>query len=168
MGALAGSPSGTTPDRSRRPLTATGGPSNLFIEAYLVDYKGLFGVAGPASVIRGVGLTRVEVQGDNFVDAVGGLVGVNSGVVSGSYMAGRVTGADFVGGLVGWNRGVIAASYATGRVTGDLAVGGLVGVNSGAVIASYATGRVWGGAVSVDWSGSCPGGRWKPAMRPGG
>ena len=118
--------------------------ANLFIEAYLVDYKGLFGVAGPGSVIRSVGLTRVEVQGDNFVDVVGGLVGDNHGVVSGCYVAGRVTGANLVGGLVGLNRGVVAASYATGRVTGALAVGGLVGANRGTVVASYATGRVTG------------------------
>ncbi len=132
-----------------RPFTATfdgNGQTiaNLFIEAYLVDDKGLFGVAGSGSVIRGVGLTRVEVQGDNFVDVVGGLVGDNHGVVSASYVAGRVTGANLVGGLVGWNRGVVAASYATGRVTGDLAVGGLVGANRGTVVASYATGRVAG------------------------
>ena len=147
-----------------RPFTATfdgNGQTiaNLFIEAYLVDDKGLFGVAGSGSVIRGVGLTRVEVQGDNFVDVVGGLVGDNHGVVSASYVAGRVTGADLVGGLVGWNRGVVAASYATGRVTGDLAVGGLVGVNNGAVIASYATGRVAGRSGIGGLVGLLSGGR---------
>ena len=120
--------------------------ANLFINADTtggVDYTGLFGVAGTSSVIRGVGLTDITVRAEGT--DVGGLVGWNRGVVTGSYAAGRVVGDDFVGGLVGWNVGVIAASYATGRVTGDLTVGGLVGANfGGAVIASYATGRVAG------------------------
>ena len=107
-----------------------------------MNRTGLFGVAGSASRIRGVGLTGVAVRASH--DMVGGLVGVNLGVVSGSYAAGRVTGDYFVGGLVGWNLGLVAASYATGRVAGDLAVGGLAGLNSGVVAASYATGRVAG------------------------
>ena len=145
--------------------------ANLYIKAdgaVEMDYTGLFGVVGTPGLIRGLGLTAVDVAVSTDDDQVGGLVGANFGIITGCYVAGHVTGDFAVGGLVGWNRGVIAASYATGRATGDLAVGGLVGMNSGAVIASYATGRVAGGAAPAGWSGPCSGARWKPAMRPGG
>ena len=119
--------------------------ANLFIDTgggLLAVNAGLFGVTGPASVIRGVGLTGVAVRAQG--DYVGGLVGDSNGAISGSYAAGRVTGDDFVGGLVGWSDGTVAASYATGRVRGDLAVGALVGVGRGAIVATYATARVHG------------------------
>jgi hypothetical protein len=73
---------------------------------------------------------------------VGGLVGLNEGVVFESSSAGMVngganSGAD--GGLVGSNAGGIEASYTTSAVGGSGDVGGLVGKNSstGNVVASY-------------------------------
>jgi hypothetical protein len=80
---------------------------------------------------------------------VGGLIGENTGYVSGSYSADTVTVASdtkYVGGLVGYNSGnTIYKSYASGDVTGGvLDVGGLVGVNQdgGEIEVSYATGSV--------------------------
>ena len=119
--------------------------ANLFIAAAGgggVANAGLFGVTGPTSVIRGVGLAGVAVRARG--DYVGSLIGVNNGIVTASHATGRVEGDDFVGGLVGLNGGAVATSYATGRVEGDLGIGGLAGVTSGAVAASYATGRVAG------------------------
>lgn len=93
---------------------------------------------------------------------VGGLVGVNLGMVSNSYASGAVTGHDNAGGLVGYNSGssigggVIQNSYATGSVTvagsradPTLSGGGLVGYNQlsntpGMITGSYATGKVSG------------------------
>ncbi len=56
--------------------------ANLFIDAGgdgVVD-AGLFGVTGPTSLIRGVGLAGVAVRAEG--DIVGGLIGDNRGVVS--------------------------------------------------------------------------------------
>ena len=116
--------------------------SNLFVDSFFT--KGLFSVTGPSSVIRHVGLIGVAVAGTNDV---GGLAGLNSGVIIGSYVTGTVSGTDTeVGGLMGENRGSVVASYAAVEVTGGDDAGGLVGANHGTVTASYATGRAAGDA----------------------
>ena len=101
----------------------------------------MFGYTWPASAIRHVGVTQVDVTGSV---SVGGLVGRDEGTITASYATGRVSGYGHVGGLVGLDSGTITASYATGRVSGTPAVGGLVGLDSGTITASYATGRVSG------------------------
>ncbi len=73
---------------------------HLFIDGG--DGVGLFGATAPASVVRHVGVVAARVSGAN---AVGALVGLNGGVVTGSYATGRVSGAEAAGGLVGSIRG---------------------------------------------------------------
>jgi filamentous hemagglutinin family protein len=132
--------------------------SNLTInrpqKRYYVDFfSGLFGVISKESTIHNVGLIGGSVVGHFFI---GGLVGVNGGMISNSYTTGSVNGTNFVGGLVGKNLGTISNSYATGNVSGADYVGGLVGATQytisydvggfvGATISnSYATGNVSG------------------------
>ena len=99
----------------------------------------------------------------NAINRGGGLVGINTGIIIGSYATGAVNiqeGNGLIGGLVGRNSntiiqsimqsGSIIASYATGAVDGGVgtdSAGGLVGENTvgSAIIASYATGAVDGG-----------------------
>ena len=116
---------------------------NLFINRPSTSGVGLFGSTGPASAIRNVGMTLIDVTGSG---SVGGLVGNGQGTITASYATGHVSGVGDVGGLVGLNGGgTITASYATARVSGSFAhVGGLVGWTSGRIIANYATGRVSG------------------------
>jgi hypothetical protein len=76
----------------------------------------------------------------------GGLVGSNSGTISGSSATGKVIGGNdgIAGGLVGSNGGTISTSYATGALddTRDPEdMGGLVGSNAGSIDQSYATGN---------------------------
>ena len=79
------------------------------------------------------------------VNSTGGLVGLNYGTISGSYMDGTVHGNDNAGGLVGHNYGTIDDSYAMGSVSGAFDVGGLVGDSSaGTIDDSYATSGVQG------------------------
>ena len=133
-GGLGWDPIGTGADPFAAILDGNGRTiANLFIDAAGgggVVNGGLFGVTGPTSVIRGVGLAGVAVRAGG--DYVGSLIGVNNGIVTASHATGRVEGDDFVGGLVGWNGGAVTASYATGRVEGDLGIGGLAGGNLGA------------------------------------
>ena len=134
--------------------------ANLFINRPDADNVGLFGFAryGP---ITNLGLTDVDVTGN---DSVGGLVGTNStysidasGGVRASYATGRVSGQDDVGGLVGQSDYPIRHCYAAVDVSGRRMVGGLVGsVRLFGVHSSYATGRV-SGASSV---GGLVGGSW--------
>ena len=140
--------------------------SFLYIDRSGEDQVGLFGSV--AGALRGLGLTGVDVTGQDFVgalvgdisggsvrdsyatgrvegrDAVGGLAG-RSGTVSSSYATVSVSGTRGVGGLVGHQKAkLITASYATGSVTGTDAVGGLVGASDDQILAGYATGKVSG------------------------
>ena len=79
------------------------------------------------------------------VNWVGGLVGFNANVwsISGSTARGPVTASGSpAGGLVGQNTGPISGSSATGTVTGRTWVGGLVGLNNGPISGSSASGEV--------------------------
>ena len=120
-GGLGWDPIGTGADPFTAILDGNGRTiANLFIDAGGgggVVNGGLFGVTGPTSVIRGVGLAGVAVRAGG--DYVGSLIGVNNGIVTTSHATGRVEGDDFVGGLVGLNGGAVAASHATGRVEGE-------------------------------------------------
>ena len=155
--------------------------ANLFIDRETEDGVGLFG-ASNRSAMRGVGLTGVDVTGDDRVgsllghsvyatvidssatgrvsgqDEVGGLVGRTWGRVRHSYAAVNVSGADAVGGLVGHQLlNDLDSSYATGNVEGMNAVGGLVGAVSDryqVIWASYATGDVSGGGARLSESDS--------------
>ncbi len=121
--------------------------SNLFIDRDGAGL-GLFGYTGTGSNIKRIGLVSVNVGGhEGLANHVGGLVGLNQGSISDSYVAGsgsRIGGHIRIGGLVGINIGPIADSYATATVNGRLDVGGLVGGNGGPITNSYATGNVIG------------------------
>ncbi|QDR80260.1 filamentous hemagglutinin N-terminal domain-containing protein [Sporomusa termitida] len=84
---------------------------------------------------------------------IGGLVGGNSGLISGAYAKVDITAhsASNIGGLVGINYGVIQNSLAEGAVTlyaddylwGSSAIGGFAGLNNGgSIFNSGATGNV--------------------------
>lgn len=139
----------------------------------------LFAALKPKGVIRNLGMTDVNVLAENsfnniaaglvadnvgtiyncYVDggtvrtdfrgALGGLVGVNYGVVGRSWANTSVEGAQIAeaGGLIGNAHGHVYDVYATGRViAGDQsAVGGLVGYSLARINAAYATGQVSGG-----------------------
>ncbi len=79
---------------------------------------------------------------------VGGLVGVNQieGVLESSYSAVDISGhGEIVGGLLGLNGGMVTSCYSTGNVTGNNTIGGLVGSGYRSVIEfSYSTGQVDG------------------------
>ncbi len=118
----------------------------LYINRPSTDYQGLFGKTFEAE-ISNLGVTNVDVSGDEYV---GGLVGYNSpsSSITSSYSTGSVSGDEYVGGLVGVNHhsSSITSSYSTGSVTGVWNVGGLVGVNysSSSITSSYSTGSVSG------------------------
>jgi Tryptophan-rich Synechocystis species C-terminal domain/Lipase (class 3)/Calx-beta domain/The GLUG motif len=110
---------------------------------------GLF--AALAGQISNVGLVNETVSGTG---EVGGLVGVNQGSISHSYVVGTIVGGTIsdIGGLAGTNGGIfggngtIIQSSFTGSVTGYGNIGALFGINrSGSTIdQSFATGSVSG------------------------
>lgn len=104
--------------------------------------------------------------------SIGGLVGYNTGVVTGSFSTGTTNGyggteseRPIVGGLVGFNvGGTISNSYSKGKVAGGYGagIGGLIGYNSGGLVNdAYSTGAVvdlgaetLGGLIGYDGSNS--------------
>ena len=78
----------------------------------------------------------VATVGDDSV--VGGVVGLNRGLVSHCSFSGEVSAMRTVGGIVGRNEagGIITTCTASGSVRGLSATGGIVGENLGAVIDS--------------------------------
>jgi predicted secreted protein len=131
------------------------------------------------------GLRGGEVKNLGVVDVniaaldgpVGGLVGHNSGTVTGCYSTGLVSGErNHVGGLVGYSDCSITHCYSGAAVSGNYAVGGLVGYNRYAdyggisIRSCYSTGTVtgtagWGvgglvGSAGYGWSGSLTASFW--------
>ena len=84
-------------------------------------------------------------QTNVMTSIIGGLVGYNSGTITGSHAEGNVSGQIGVGGLVGQHSsGSITGSYATGDIFGQTNVGGFAGYNNGIIENGYATGDVEG------------------------
>ncbi len=118
--------------------------SGLTISRTNIYYVGMFGFIGNSGTVQNLGLTSVDILGDQ---QVGGLAGNNSGSISHCYSTGNVNGAYDVGGLVGFNYGSISNSYSTADTYGDhYGVGGLLGKNStnGSVINCYSRGSTRG------------------------
>lgn len=91
----------------------------------------------------------VETGVCNVNSNMGGLVGYNRGVITGSDSSADITGSveectDYIGGLAGYNEigGEISNSYATGPVSGYSTVGGFIGENDGSITTSYSSGAV--------------------------
>ena len=140
-------------------------------------YVGLFGSTGSDAAILNLGLI------DNLADYtgssgggiyIGGLVGLQGGSITASYVTGVAAGGDgdldYVGGLVGGQSGgsSIAASHATGAAAGGDGdfdyVGGLVGWQLGAITASWATGAAAGGDGGSDYVGGLVGIQWNGSI----
>jgi len=162
--------------------------SNLRLDLPSSDYVGLFGrIESDVTAIKNLGLVDVDISGSSMVGGlvglnrdcgiencyvtgivtgaaggqyVGGVVGYNSGSVSGSHSAATVEGGDFVGGVAGYNtEGSLALSYSSGKVEGNDFVGGVAGYSSGSVDESYSSGKVEGifsvgGVVGYNVEGS--------------
>ncbi|KAB7513532.1 PGF-pre-PGF domain-containing protein (plasmid) [Halosegnis rubeus] len=133
--------------------------SNLFINRPGHDQIGLFGNVYGVTITN-VGLTSVDITGNEDTGGVAGEVGESSSQVSHSFVTGDISADGSAGGVVGTvTRGTLEDSYANVTVTspGNY-VGGVVGfVNVGTVQRTYATGAVSGlnsGGVSGYISGS--------------
>ncbi len=122
------------------------------------DGVGMFGGTGTAARILDLHLAGGSIS--TGAQYVGGLVGYNTGYISGCSNTGTVDGSNsYIGGLVGYNEaGTITRCYATSAVTANVGVtttaasgvGGLVGCShQGLVTLSYATGAVTSGDYSV-------------------
>lgn len=138
---------------------------NLTINAPTSSYVGLFGAN--AGLINDIHLSNEQVTGFAYV---GGLAGVNYGMIANSSVQGTIAGgsgasAFNIGGLVGCNcapqsstgtAGTILGSFALTTVTagdGVNSVGGFAGSNQGSIASSFTIGSVSTGTRSVEIGG---------------
>jgi len=132
--------------------------SNLVINRAATDTVGLFAKVTGATLTK-LTLSNPSVTGKNVVGALAGAVNSIPGTMSRiRIIKGSVNGDERLGGLVGVNEGVIRESGATGmRVSGaGYIIGGLVGISTGSgssISNSYAVNRMSSSAL-----GSFPGG----------
>jgi len=116
-----------------------------YVTSEAVDYVGVFGNLS-GGTIKNLGVDNVFLSsGGRYV---GGLAGLNQGLIMGCHVAGSVSGTmqfSYVGGMAGCNYGTMTHCHASSSVSGDYNLGGLVGLNHRGILADcYATGAVSG------------------------
>lgn len=95
---------------------------------------GLIGCLG--GKVQNLTLAGAKINGSHYV---GGVVGFNSGTVTGCYATGDVSGYSDVGGVAGRNyNGTVTGCYhAAGEVSGNMNVGGVTGYSSVSMTGCY-------------------------------
>ena len=90
-------------------------------------------------------ITGCHATGDAFGEAyIGGIVGRNYGDIIRCYATGDISGESYIGGLAGRcdRAGTITYSWASGDISGERQVGGLLGANEASLAHCYARGNV--------------------------
>lgn len=101
--------------------------TNLYIEDYTSDCKGLFGYVH-LGTIKNTGISELGFIAGN--DNVGGIAGYQmGGTIFNCYNKASVTGNNNVGGIAGYQYSVTTKScYNTGTVKGKWYIGGIIGM----------------------------------------
>ncbi len=116
---------------------------------------GLISQVGESGIVRNVGIVASMIKGSS---QVGGIAGVNNGIIEGCYFSGKVVATNqSAGGIVGENNGSVTNCYSLAYVQGANMVGGLVGYNkqssvsncfhSGAIVGNNYVGALVGTAT---------------------
>ncbi|HUL44830.1 MAG TPA: T9SS type A sorting domain-containing protein [Bacteroidota bacterium] len=130
--------------------------NDLYINRPSGTIVALFAEVIDGGIVKQLGVTNVNVTGYYYV---GGLVGLNLGVVENCYSSGNVSGSyAWIGGLIGGNdmTGITRYSYSHTNAAGGECVGSLTGENyhGGTIQDSYAMGNVTGTASVGGLSGT--------------
>lgn len=141
---------------------------NLIVKAEIYEAQTIGGIVA----INGGRITACKFYGTIIgFHAIGGLTGMNTGVIRRSSNHGNITSNNqYAGGLIGVNQndiGEVTDSYNTGTISGVNCVGGITGHNSGSQIKNcfnkgevitfqgYANSECIGGIVGYNNAG-CP------------
>jgi len=125
------------------------------------DYTGLFGCIGPDGTVENIGIDGGSIIYGSDYGFVGGVAGINYGMVQYCYNAGKVNGY-IVGGVAGANFGMIQYCSNIGDISGSSSIGGVAGSNNSTIQHCYNTGDIAssgiftfaGGVVGVFYSGT--------------
>lgn len=131
------------------------------------EYAGLFGRIGSGGKVMNVKLEGVQIESDNEMSAVGGVVGAQlGGSITGCNTSATVKGVTYAGGIAGYTNGggSLTGCYATGSIsvenntTNAAWAGGVVGSNgSSTLTACYATGSVTSSGNGTIYAGGVTG-----------
>ena len=96
------------------------------------SYAGLFNEVQATGVVKNVNVKGTVTPEESTVN-IGGIAGLNSGLILNCSFDGIVAGTDYVGGIVGVNEltGIISECKTSGMVTGTHFTGGIAGTNHG-------------------------------------
>ncbi len=120
----------------------------LFINRSDENLLGLFSVISTSVDLLNIGMTNVNIIGNNYVGSLVGTANFQTRV-SNSYAIGIIRGNDHLGGLIGYASDSMNVddSYAEVSISGNDKLGGLVGDGLYVIVNnSYATGNINGAA----------------------
>ena len=124
------------------------------------EYAGLFGRIGSGGKVMNVKLEGVQIESDNEMSAVGGVVGYSYGNIENCSVSGSVSSNSTAGGVVGAQLGgSITGCNTSATVKGVAYAGGVVGSNgaSSTLTACYATGSVTSSGSGTIYTGGVTG-----------
>ena len=95
---------------------------------------GLFGTVQEGAVVKNLQLVGT-MEPSGTANHIGGIAGINEGLILNCSVIGTVSGQNNVGGIVGFNKytGVVQNCRTEGSVTGENRTGGIVGYNQGSI-----------------------------------
>ncbi len=107
--------------------------------------QGLFGLVEEKGKLQNTGVVNAYVRGYQYV---GGVCGVNQGIITNCCNTGVITGTGmYAGGVCGFNGGTIENGSNTGVIMGSSEVGGVCGYNEETIRNSTNTGVVTGTGI---------------------
>ena len=126
------------------------------------EYAGLFGRIGSGGKVMNVKLEGVQIESDNEMSAVGGVVGYSYGNIENCSVSGSVSSNSTAGGVVGAQlSGSITGCNTSATVKGVTYAGGIAGYTNagGSLTGCYATGSisVENNTTNAAWAGGVVG-----------
>ena len=126
------------------------------------EYAGLFGRIGSGGKVMNVKLEGVQIESDNEMSAVGGVVGYSYGNIENCSVSGSVSSNSTAGGVVGAQLGgSITGCNTSATVKGVTYAGGIAGYTNGggSLTGCYATGSisVENNTTNAAWTGGVVG-----------
>ena len=126
------------------------------------EYAGLFGRIGSGGKVMNVKLEGVQIESDNEMSAVGGVVGYSYGNIENCSVSGSVSSNSTAGGVVGAQLGgSITGCNTSATVKGVTYAGGIAGYTNGgaSLTGCYATGSVSveNNTTNAAWAGGVVG-----------
>ena len=126
------------------------------------EYAGLFGRIGSGGKVMNVKLEGVQIESDNEMSAVGGVVGYSYGNIENCSVSGSVSSNSTAGGVVGAQLGgSITGCNTSATVKGEVYAGGIAGYTNGggSLTGCYATGSisVENNTTNAAWAGGVVG-----------